>query len=103
MTIQPIFGGPHVTAIGSGKGGTGKTFVSLSLAHAFAQEGERVLLCDGDLGLSNTTVHLGIDFVPDIRPTVMVRGEENIFITAMSMLDPSAAPPGQTACPPGRD
>jgi flagellar biosynthesis protein FlhG len=61
MTIEPVFGGPRVTAIGSGKGGTGKTFVALSLAHAFALEGERVLLCDADLGLSNTTVHLGID------------------------------------------
>jgi flagellar biosynthesis protein FlhG len=52
--------GPRLTAIGSGKGGTGKTFVSLTLAQAFADLGERVLVCDADLGLSNTSVHLGL-------------------------------------------
>ena len=35
---------PHITAIGSGKGGTGKTLIAVSLAHALAHEGERVLL-----------------------------------------------------------
>lgn len=52
--------GPRLTAIGSGKGGTGKTFIALTLAQAFADLGERVLLCDADLGLSNTAVHLGL-------------------------------------------
>lgn len=66
MTIQPVFGGPRVTAIGSGKGGTGKTVVSLSLARALALEGERILVCDADLGLSNTTVHLGLDSGGDL-------------------------------------
>ncbi|MGA9794376.1 MAG: P-loop NTPase [Rhizomicrobium sp.] len=51
---------PRFTAIGSGKGGTGKTLVAASLAHALALEGECVLLCDADFGLSNTTVHLGL-------------------------------------------
>jgi flagellar biosynthesis protein FlhG len=51
---------PHIIAIGSGKGGTGKTLITVSLAHALAHRGERVLLCDADLGLSNTSVHLGI-------------------------------------------
>lgn len=51
---------PRLTAIGSGKGGTGKTFVSLSLAKCFARRGEKVLVCDADLGLSNTSVQLGL-------------------------------------------
>jgi len=42
------------------------------------------------------TVHLGVDFVPDIRPFVTVKGEPNIGITAMSMIDPSAAPSGHS-------
>jgi flagellar biosynthesis protein FlhG len=58
---------PHLTAIGSGKGGTGKTFVAIGLAHALAHEGERVLLCDADLGLSNTTVQLGLDSGGDLE------------------------------------
>ena len=52
---------PHMTAIGSGKGGTGKTLIAVSLAHSLAHAGERVLLCDADLGLSNATVHLGLE------------------------------------------
>lgn len=52
---------PRLTAIGSGKGGTGKTLIAVSLAYALSQQGERVLLCDADLGLSNTSVHLGLD------------------------------------------
>jgi flagellar biosynthesis protein FlhG len=51
---------PKLLAIGSGKGGTGKTLVATALASALAQQGERVLLCDADLGLSNSTVHLGL-------------------------------------------
>ena len=51
---------PQITALGSGKGGTGKTLIAISLAHAFAHAGERVLLCDADLGLANASVHLGL-------------------------------------------
>ena len=58
MTLKSL--GPRLTAIGSGKGGTGKTFVSVALAQAFADSGERVLLCDADLGLANTAVQLGL-------------------------------------------
>ncbi|MDE1937741.1 MAG: AAA family ATPase [Alphaproteobacteria bacterium] len=58
MTLKSM--GPRLTAIGSGKGGTGKTFLTLSLAQTFADLGERVLLCDADLGLSNTAVQLGL-------------------------------------------
>ena len=48
-----------LTAIASGKGGTGKTFLATTLAQALSREGERVLLFDGDLGLSNIAVQLG--------------------------------------------
>jgi len=58
--------GPRLTAIGSGKGGTGKTFIALMLAQAFADLGERVLLADADLGLSNSSVHLGLPHAGDL-------------------------------------
>lgn len=51
---------PHLLAIASGKGGTGKTFLATNLALALAREGERVLLFDGDIGLSNVAVQLGL-------------------------------------------
>ena len=56
----------RLTAIGSGKGGTGKTLIAVSLAHALAHRGERVLLCDADLGLSNAGVHLGLSETGDL-------------------------------------
>ncbi|MES1151226.1 MAG: P-loop NTPase [Dongia sp.] len=51
---------PNVIAVASGKGGVGKTWLSISLAQAIAQLGNRVLLFDGDLGLANIDVQLGI-------------------------------------------
>ena len=50
----------HISAITSGKGGVGKTFVSANLAAALARQGERVLVLDADLGLANLDVVLKI-------------------------------------------
>lgn len=46
--------------------------------------------------VSAFTVHLGLDIVPDMRPSVTIRGEPSFGLTAMSLLDPSAAPAGHT-------
>jgi len=56
----------------------------------------RARIAAAEPALSAFTVHLGIDFVPDIRPVVYVRGEQRIGITAMSLIDPSAAPVGHS-------
>lgn len=50
----------RLLAVASGKGGVGKTWLSATLAHAMAFEGARVLLFDGDLGLANVDVQLGL-------------------------------------------
>ncbi|MCX7629012.1 MAG: P-loop NTPase [Geminicoccaceae bacterium] len=47
-------------AIASGKGGVGTTFLAVSLAHALARTGRRVLLVDAALGLANVDVQLGL-------------------------------------------
>jgi flagellar biosynthesis protein FlhG len=52
--------GARVTAITSGKGGVGKTFVSANLAAALAHQGQRVLVLDADLGLANLDVVLNL-------------------------------------------
>jgi len=48
----------RITAITSGKGGVGKTFLSANLAAALARQGEKVLVLDADLGLANLDVVL---------------------------------------------
>ncbi len=51
---------PRLLAIASGKGGVGKTWFSITLAHALTRLRRRVLLFDGDLGLANVDVQLGL-------------------------------------------
>jgi flagellar biosynthesis protein FlhG len=55
-----------ILAIASGKGGVGKTWFAVTLAHAFARAGRRPLLLDGDLGLANVDVQLGLNPVHDL-------------------------------------
>ena len=50
----------NLFAVASGKGGVGKTWFSITLAHALARAGKRALLFDGDLGLANVDVQLGV-------------------------------------------
>lgn len=56
----------RVVAIASGKGGVGKTWLSITLAQALAQAGRRVVLMDADLGLANADVQLGLNPARDI-------------------------------------
>lgn len=54
---------PHpvrVITIASGKGGVGKTNVSVNLAIALASKGKEVTILDADLGLANIDVMLGL-------------------------------------------
>ncbi len=51
---------PSVLSITSGKGGVGKTNISVNLACLLAEQGHKVLLLDADLGLANVDVLLGI-------------------------------------------
>ncbi len=50
----------RLIAIASGKGGVGKTWLCISLAHALAKAGRRVLVFDADLGLANVDIQLGL-------------------------------------------
>ena len=52
---------PVITSVASGKGGVGKTFVTINLAALLAKKGKRVLAVDCDLGLANMDIMLGMD------------------------------------------
>jgi len=57
----------RVIAITSGKGGVGKTNISVNLAASFAKQGDNVLLMDADLGLAN------VDILFDLHPKYDLR------------------------------
>ena len=50
----------RILSVASGKGGTGKTSLSVNLSLALGRMGRKVCLLDADLGLSNVDVLLGI-------------------------------------------
>ena len=60
----------RLIAVASGKGGVGKTWFSITLAHALSKQGKRVLLFDGDLGLANIDVQLGLMAKRDLNDVI---------------------------------
>ncbi|MBI1300158.1 MAG: P-loop NTPase [Alphaproteobacteria bacterium] len=65
--------GTNIIAIGSGKGGVGKTWFSITLANALSNMGKKVLLFDGDLGLANVDVQLGLMPKRDLNDVIRGR------------------------------
>jgi len=55
-----IDNGKRIYAVGGGKGGTGKSFITASIGTILAQQGKQVLLIDLDLGASNLHTFLGL-------------------------------------------
>jgi len=55
---------PKIVAIGGGKGGVGKSTVSILLAFWFARMGKKTILVDADLGGANLHTFMGIKNPP---------------------------------------
>jgi septum site-determining protein MinD len=54
----------RVITLASGKGGTGKTTVTLNLGTSLAQFGEKTLIMDADIGMANLGLLIGLENVP---------------------------------------
>jgi flagellar biosynthesis protein FlhG len=66
----------QVIAVTGGKGGVGKTNVTVNLGIAMANQGKEVLLMDADLGLANVDVMLGLK--PAYNLSHVVEGERTL-------------------------
>ncbi|MFW5443668.1 MAG: MinD/ParA family protein [Methylococcaceae bacterium] len=66
----------RVIAITSGKGGVGKTNLSVNIGVALAQMGRKVALLDADMGLANVDILLGLS--PEFNISHVLQGEKNL-------------------------
>jgi len=66
----------RVITIASGKGGVGKTNVSINLAVAMAKLGRKPVIMDADLGLANVDVALGLQ--PKLNLSHVISGEATL-------------------------
>jgi flagellar biosynthesis protein FlhG len=60
LQVSPLANPVRVIAVTGGKGGVGKSTVAVNLATGLAAARRRVVLLDGDLGMANVDVLLGL-------------------------------------------
>ena len=89
----PIAGVRNLIAIGSGKGGVGKTTVSVNLAIALAKAGYKIGLMDADVYGPNVPLMMGVNTTP-LANGERIRPLENYGVKLMSMgfLNPGDKP-----------
>lgn len=90
----PIAGVANLIAVGSGKGGVGKTTVSVNLAIALARLGYKTGLLDADVYGPNVPVMLGTNEQPralDERTIVPVQAY-GVKLISMGLLNPGDKP-----------
>lgn len=75
-------GRAKVITLASGKGGVGKSHTAVNLAVAMSKTGARVLLVDGDLGLANVNVLLGVS--PDFNASHLLSQQQRFEDVAVS-------------------
>lgn len=66
----------RLITVASGKGGVGKTWLSITLSHAMGSLGKDILLFDGDLGLANVDIQLGL--MPEQDLGLFISGDRSL-------------------------
>ncbi len=93
MPRLPIPGVKNLIAVGSGKGGVGKTTVSVNLAVAFAKLGHSVALMDADVYGPNVPLMMGINRTPMAHGDRIKPLEQyGVKLMSMGFLNPGDKP-----------
>jgi len=66
----------RVIAVTSGKGGVGKTNLSVNIGVALSKMGRRVAILDADMGLANVDILLGM--FPEFNLSHVLSGEKSL-------------------------
>lgn len=89
----PIPGIQNLIAVGSGKGGVGKTTVSVNLAIALARQGKSVGLMDADVYGPNVPLMMGVRTQPHaIGERIQPILQHGIKVMSMGFLNPGDKP-----------
>ena len=89
----PIPGVKNLIAVGSGKGGVGKTTVSVNLAIALARLGHKVGLLDADVYGPNVPLMMGVRTPPSaIGERIQPIEKNGVRIMSMGFLNPGDKP-----------
>ncbi|OHD80185.1 MAG: ATP-binding protein [Spirochaetes bacterium RIFOXYC1_FULL_54_7] len=72
----PVAKKTRVITVASGKGGVGKTNMSVNMAIAYARLGKRVIIMDADLGLAN--VNILLDIIPKFNLYHVIRKQKTM-------------------------